>query len=78
MINYKLNIILIQIHSLCDEKNIFDSVLIITDRIVVDQQLQNAIISIDHKQGLIKVDSSINGQYRYNKESIYALLSGKH
>lgn len=38
-----------------NEKNIFDSVLIITDRIVVDQQLQNAIISIDHKQGLIKV-----------------------
>lgn len=38
-----------------NEKNIFDSVLIITDRIVVDQQLQNAIIAIDHKQGLIKV-----------------------
>lgn len=37
------------------EKNIFDSVLIITDRIVVDQQLQNAITAIDHKQGLIKV-----------------------
>ncbi len=37
------------------EKNIFDSVLIITDRIVVDQQLQNAINAIDHKQGLIKV-----------------------
>lgn len=30
------------------------------------------------KQGLIKVDSSINGQYRYNKESVYALLFGKH
>ncbi len=38
-----------------DEKNIFDSVLIITDRIVVDQQLQAAIKAIDHKQGLIKV-----------------------
>ena len=30
------------------------------------------------KQGLIKVDSCINGQYRYNKESVYALLNGKH
>lgn len=30
------------------------------------------------KQGLIKVDSCINGQYRYNKESVYALLHGKH
>ncbi len=38
-----------------NEHNIFDSVLIITDRIVVDQQLQNAITAIDHKQGLIKV-----------------------
>lgn len=38
-----------------DENNIFDSVLIITDRIVVDQQLQAAIKAIDHKAGLIKV-----------------------
>lgn len=30
------------------------------------------------KQGLIKADSCINGQYRYNRESVYALLSGKH
>ena len=30
------------------------------------------------KQGLIKIDAEINGQYRYNKESVYALLSGKH
>ena len=30
------------------------------------------------KQGLIKVDSCVNGQYRYNKESVYALLKGKH
>ena len=30
------------------------------------------------KQGLIKVDSEINGQYRYNKDSVFALLSGKH
>ena len=38
-----------------EEKNIFDSVLIITDRVVVDQQLQSAIKTIDHKAGLIKV-----------------------
>ncbi len=30
------------------------------------------------KQGLIKVDAEINGQYRYNDESVYALLKGKH
>lgn len=29
------------------------------------------------KQGLIKVDSVINGQYRYNKESVLNLLNNK-
>lgn len=27
------------------------------------------------KQGLIKVDAVINGKYRYNKDSVYALLT---
>jgi len=26
------------------------------------------------KQGKIKIDAIINGKYRYNKESVYALL----
>jgi predicted site-specific integrase-resolvase len=26
------------------------------------------------KQGLVKVDSTINGKYRYNKDSVLALL----
>lgn len=29
------------------------------------------------KQGLIKVDSVINGQYRYSAESVYALIGKK-
>lgn len=29
------------------------------------------------KQGLIKVDTVINGQYRYNEESVYKLLNIK-
>ena len=29
------------------------------------------------KQGLIKIDSVINGQYRYNKDSVFQLLSNK-
>lgn len=43
--------------SLHDRENkvIFDTVCIITDRIVVDRQLQNAVLSLDHKDGLIKV-----------------------
>jgi type I restriction enzyme R subunit len=38
-----------------DEKEIFKTVIIITDRIVVDRQLQDAVLSIEHKEGLIKV-----------------------
>lgn len=38
-----------------EDKPIFDTVCIITDRIVVDRQLQNAVLSLEHKAGLIKV-----------------------
>lgn len=34
---------------------IFDTVCIITDRIVVDRQLQTAVLGMEHKAGLIKV-----------------------
>lgn len=37
------------------DKIIFDTVIIATDRIVVDRQLQDAVTQIDHKLGLIKV-----------------------
>ena len=42
--------------SLHDDKddNIFDSVIIITDRIIVDRQLQDAVQAIQHKSGMIK------------------------
>lgn len=30
------------------------------------------------KQGLIKVDTCINGQYRYNEASVKAMLTGSH
>ena len=29
------------------------------------------------KQGLIRIDSCINGQYRYNADSVYALIGKK-
>lgn len=43
--------------SLHDENNkiIFDNVIIITDRVVVDRQLQKAILGLEHKAGLIRV-----------------------
>ena len=38
-----------------DDKIIFDNVVIITDRVVVDRQLQKAIMGMEHKTGLIRV-----------------------
>ena len=38
-----------------ENENIFDNIIIVTDRIVVDRQLQDAIRKLDHQPGLIKV-----------------------
>lgn len=38
-----------------DNKIIYDNIVIITDRVVVDRQLQKAVQAIEHKVGLIKV-----------------------
>ena len=38
-----------------DNKIIFDNIIICTDRVVVDRQLQTAIMGIEHKTGLIRV-----------------------
>ena len=36
-------------------KIIYDNIIVVTDRIVVDRQLQSAILGIEHKTGLIRV-----------------------
>lgn len=43
--------------SLHDENNkiIFDNIIICTDRVVVDRQLQQAVLSLEHKSGFIRV-----------------------
>jgi type I restriction enzyme R subunit len=46
--------ILASIHD-ADDKNIFSNIVIITDRIIVDRQLQDAVRGIDHKSGQLKV-----------------------
>lgn len=38
-----------------DDHQIFDNIIIVTDRVVVDRQLQKAVTSIEHKLGLIRV-----------------------
>lgn len=45
---------LISLHDAAD-KIIFDNIVIVTDRVVVDRQLQRAIIGMEHKAGLIRV-----------------------
>lgn len=46
-----------RLSSLHDAQNkiIFDNIIIVTDRVVVDRQLQAAIMGMEHKSGLIKV-----------------------
>ena len=46
-----------RLSSLHDAKNkiIFNNIIIVTDRVIVDRQLQAAIMGMEHKSGLIKV-----------------------
>ena len=46
--------ILATVHD-ANNENVFDTVLIVTDRIIVDRQLQEAILGIEHKSGQVKV-----------------------
>ncbi len=47
---------LASLHNAKDEK-VFDSVIVITDRLVLDRQLQDTIYQFDHKQGVVqKID----------------------
>ena len=46
------------LHNTNDEK-IFDTVVVITDRRVLDQQLQNTIYQFEHKKGVVeKIDKN--------------------
>ena len=38
-----------------ENKVIFDNIVIVTDRVVVDRQLQDAMLGMEHKTGLIRV-----------------------
>ncbi len=49
---------LASLHDDADER-IFDSVVVVTDRVVLDQQLQDTIYQFDHRQGVVqKIDES--------------------
>ncbi len=49
---------LASLHDSANER-VFDSVIVITDRIVLDQQLQNTIYQFEHKRGVVqRIDKS--------------------
>lgn len=37
-----------------DDSKVYDSVIVVTDRVVLDQQLQNTIYQFEHKQGVVR------------------------
>ncbi len=44
-----------------EDKRVFDSVIVITDRLVLDQQLQDTIYQFEHKTGVVeKIDKDSN------------------
>ena len=62
---------LASLHNDKDEK-VFDSVIVITDRIVLDRQLQDTIYQFEHKQGVVeKID-----EHRKSTQLAIALESG--
>ena len=49
---------LASLHDAADER-VFDSVIVVTDRVVLDQQLQDTIYQFEHKRGVVqKIDES--------------------
>lgn len=49
---------LASLHSI-DNERVFDSVIVVTDRIVLDQQLQDTIYQFEHKRGVVqRIDES--------------------
>jgi type I restriction enzyme R subunit len=52
---------LASLHDAQDEK-VFDSVVVVTDRVVLDQQLQNTIYQFEHKQGVVQKIDVNSGQ----------------
>ncbi|MCL6445878.1 MAG: DEAD/DEAH box helicase family protein, partial [Alicyclobacillus sp.] len=50
-----------------DDRPVFDTVIVITDRVVLDRQLQEAIYQFEHQRGIVK---QINRNSRQLKEAL--------
>jgi type I restriction enzyme R subunit len=53
---------------------IFDSVVVVTDRRVLDQQLQNTIYQFEHKTGVVQKIDKDSGQLAYALNSGYHII----
>lgn len=51
------------------DKRIFDSVIVVTDRRVLDQQLQNTIYQFEHKRGVVEKINKDSAQLAYALET---------
>ncbi|RXZ42210.1 type I restriction endonuclease subunit R [Crenobacter cavernae] len=59
-----------------DGTKFFDTVIVITDRTVLDAQLQDAIRQIDHQQGVVKAVDRENSPLPKSRQLADALLHG--
>ncbi len=55
-----------------NNENIFDNIIVVTDRVIVDRQLQKAIMGLEHKSGLIRVMDE-----KTNSNDLAKALTGK-
>ncbi len=61
------------LHNKQDER-VFDSVVVVTDRRVLDQQLQNTIYQFEHKTGVVQKIDKDSGQLAYALNSGYHII----
>ncbi|GJH97389.1 hypothetical protein ECZC10_52370 [Escherichia coli] len=59
-----------------DGKAVFKSVIIVTDRTVLDSQLQDAVQQLDHQYGVIKAIDREKSSESKSKQLTEALLTG--
>jgi len=60
-----------------DDQKVFDTVVVVTDRTVLDKQLQDAIGQFEKQAGVVKSITREHGTAK-SKELVEALKSGKH
>ena len=61
------------LHNNLDER-VFDSVVVVTDRRVLDQQLQDTIYQFEHKTGVVQKIDKDSGQLAYALNSGYHII----